>query len=131
LSAFNKIFRTHEGLNPAIGGQRAVPNGTSRITDTLVTWICFAMKPRTKRILVLIAGWSFILLGIVGLILPFLQGVLFILIGLIILSSQYAWARLLLAKLRKRFPKIGRVADQGTARATTWLKRLSCQRNTD
>jgi uncharacterized membrane protein YbaN (DUF454 family) len=53
------------------------------------------MKPRNTRILVLIAGWSFILLGIVGLIFPFLQGGLFILVGLIVLSSQYAWARLL------------------------------------
>lgn len=89
------------------------------------------MKPRVKRMLVLIAGWSFILLGIAGLILPFLQGVLFILLGLIILSSQYAWARLLLAKLRKRFPKIGRVADEGAAKASSWLKRLSRQRNTN
>src|SRR2546427_10937372 len=47
------------------------------------------MNPYAKRVLVLIIGWSFILLGIVGLFLPILQGVLFILIGLIILSSEY------------------------------------------
>ena len=35
------------------------------------------MKPRVKRILILVAGWSFILLGIAGLFLPFLQGVSF------------------------------------------------------
>jgi uncharacterized protein len=46
-------------------------------------------KSGTKRILVLIVGWGFILLGIVGLFLPILQGVLFILIGLIIVSSEY------------------------------------------
>lgn len=63
------------------------------------------MTAGAKRILVLITGGGFMLLGIVGLVLPFLQGVLFILIGLMILSSQYAWARLLLLKLRKRFPK--------------------------
>jgi uncharacterized protein len=82
------------------------------------------MKPRTKRIVVQIAGWSFILLGIVGLVLPVLQGVLFILVGVIILSSQYAWARVLLAKLRKRFPKAGCLADEAAAKATTWLKRI-------
>jgi uncharacterized membrane protein YbaN (DUF454 family) len=87
------------------------------------------MQPRAKRIWVLIAGWSFILLGIAGLVLPFLQGVLFILVGLIILSSQYAWARLWLAKLRKRFPKTGRFADQAAIKATTWLKRFSGQGN--
>ena len=86
------------------------------------------MKSRTQRILILIAGWSFILLGIVGLFLPILQGVLFIVVGLIILSSQYAWARLLLTKLRARFPKIGRAADQAAAKAATWLQRLSRQR---
>jgi uncharacterized membrane protein YbaN (DUF454 family) len=87
------------------------------------------MKPRTKRILVLIAGWSFIALGIVGLILPFLQGVLFILVGLVILSSQYAWARLLLAKARRRFPKTGRIADKAAAVAASWLKHFARPRN--
>jgi uncharacterized membrane protein YbaN (DUF454 family) len=89
------------------------------------------MKPGVKRVLVLVAGWSFILLGIAGLFLPFLQGVLFILVGLILLSSQYAWARLLLRKLRQRFPRIGRAADAATARAANWLQRLSRQRKTD
>jgi uncharacterized membrane protein YbaN (DUF454 family) len=83
------------------------------------------MQPRRKRTLVLIAGWSFILLGIVGLILPFLQGLLFILVGMIILSSQYAWARLLMTKLRKRFPSIGRLADQAAMKAIAVLRRFS------
>ncbi len=89
------------------------------------------MKSRVKAILIQIAGWSFVLLGIIGLFLPFLQGILFILVGLMILSSQYAWARHLLAKLRKRFPKIGRVADQAAIKAAAWLKRLSRQPKTD
>ena len=41
------------------------------------------MKTHAKRILLLMVGWSFILLGIAGLFLPILQGVLFLLIGLI------------------------------------------------
>lgn len=89
------------------------------------------MKPYTKRILVLIVGWSSILLGIMGLFLPILQGVLFLLVGLIILSSEYAWAHRLLTRLRERFPKIGRTADQATARATAWLRRISGQGKTD
>lgn len=89
------------------------------------------MKTRTKRILVLIAGWSFILLGIVGLFLPILQGVLFILVGLVILSSEYVWAHRLLSKLRERFPKIGRTADQAAEKAAAWLRRISGERKTD
>jgi uncharacterized protein len=87
------------------------------------------MKPAIKRILVVVAGWSFILLGIVGLVLPFLQGILFILVGLIILSSQYAWARRLLDKLRRRFPKIGKLADQTAAKVTAGWQRISHPRN--
>ena len=89
------------------------------------------MKSYTKRILVLIAGWAFILLGILGLFLPILQGVLFLLVGLIILSSEYVWAHRLLTKVRQRFPKIGRTADQATAKAAGWLRRISGQSKTD
>ncbi len=88
-----------------------------------------AMTPQTKRILILVVGWGFILLGIVGLVLPFLQGVLFIFVGLIILSWEYGWARRLLDKLRTRFPKLGSVADRATARAAGWMKRFSDRRN--
>jgi uncharacterized protein len=94
-------------------------------TSTAARKMQIDMKPQTKQIVVLIAGWSFIVLGIVGLILPFLQGVLFLLVGLAILSSEYAWARRLLTKVRERFPKVGRIADQAMAKAALWLKRLS------
>jgi uncharacterized membrane protein YbaN (DUF454 family) len=89
------------------------------------------VKTYTKRILVLIAGWGFILLGILGLFLPILQGVLFLLVGLIILSAEYVWAHRLLTRLRERFPKTGRTADKATEKATAWLRRLSGQRKTD
>ena len=89
------------------------------------------MRTRTKRILILIAGWAFVRLGIAGLFLPILQGVLFILIGLIILSSEYVWAHHLLARLKQRFPRIGRTADEASAKAAAWLERLSGQRKAD
>ena len=89
------------------------------------------MKTGTKRILVLIVGWGFIGLGIVGLFLPILQGVLFLFVGLMILSSEYVWAHHLLRKLRRRLPKIGRVADRATEKASVWLRRLSGQPKPD
>lgn len=85
------------------------------------------MNRHAKRILILIVGWIFILLGIAGLFLPILQGVLFILIGLIILSTEYVWAHHLLRRLKERFPKLGRVADDATEKAKSWLLRLSGQ----
>ncbi len=83
------------------------------------------MNAHVKRVAVLFAGWGFILLGIVGLFLPILQGVLFLLVGLVILSSEYVWAHRLIARLRERFPKLGRVADEATAKAAGWLQRMS------
>ena len=52
----------------------------------------------------MIVGWSFIVLGILGLFLPFLQGILFLFVGLIILSKHYAFAQRWLDKLKHRFP---------------------------
>jgi uncharacterized membrane protein YbaN (DUF454 family) len=89
------------------------------------------MKTRAKRILLLIIGWGFIVLGVVGLFLPILQGVLFLFIGLIILSSEYVWAHHVLTKVRQRFPKISRIADEAAAKAAGWLQRLSRQRDPD
>lgn len=89
------------------------------------------MKAFVKRVLVLVVGWGFILLGILGLFLPVLQGILFLVIGLIILSSEYVWAHHLLARLRQRFPKISRIADEAAAKASHWLRRLGGQRQAD
>jgi uncharacterized membrane protein YbaN (DUF454 family) len=88
------------------------------------------MHARVKRALVLLVGWGFILLGIVGLFLPVLQGILFLFVGLIILSSEYAWARRMITGLRQRFPKLGHVADEAAAKAASWLRRFS-RRNPD
>jgi uncharacterized protein len=79
---------------------------------------------RFKGWLILIAGWGFVALGVVGLFLPFLQGVLFLLVGISILSLEYAWARRLLQKLRERFPGLSERLDAANARAHAWLKRI-------
>ncbi len=75
------------------------------------------MHAQVKRALVLIIGWGFILLGIIGLFLPVLQGILFLFIGLIILSSEYAWAHRVIEWLRRRFPKLGRIADEASGKS--------------
>jgi len=50
------------------------------------------------------AGWALLPLGVVGLFLPVLPGVLFLVIGLSILSVEYEWARRWMGALRSRFP---------------------------
>ena len=85
------------------------------------------MKTHAKRILLLMVGWSFILLGIAGLFLPILQGVLFLLIGLMMLSSEYVWAHQLLRRLREKFPAISRKVDLAAEKAAAWMRRFSRQ----
>ena len=57
-----------------------------------------------KRYSLMAAGWALLPLGVVGLFLPVLPGVLFLVIGLSILSVEYEWARRWMAALRSRFP---------------------------
>jgi uncharacterized membrane protein YbaN (DUF454 family) len=83
-----------------------------------------------KKALVLVVGWAFILLGIVGLFLPVLQGILFLTIGLIILSSEYVWAHHLLAKVRARFPRLAEVADRAKEKVKHWQQRIHRHRET-
>lgn len=79
------------------------------------------MRARLKKIGIQVVGWAFIVLGIAGLFLPVLQGILFLLIGLFILSTQYAWAGRLLDRLRERFPRIAEQFDRAKAKAGRWV----------
>jgi len=56
------------------------------------------------RLFVLTLGWFLLVLGVIGLFLPVLQGVLFTLTGLYILSRESRWARRRFDSLRARFP---------------------------
>ncbi len=81
-----------------------------------------------RRWLILGLGWLFVIIGIVGLFLPILQGLLFILIGLVLLSSESAWLRRRLDRLRARYPQAGVKLEAAEARARRWLERLRAGR---
>lgn len=83
------------------------------------------MVSTVKRFAILSLGWGFILLGIAGLFLPVLQGILFLLIGLLILSTEYVWAHRLLQRLRSRFPGVASKLDDAKSAANRWLSLLS------
>jgi uncharacterized membrane protein YbaN (DUF454 family) len=89
------------------------------------------VKTIAKRVLVQMVGWAFILVGIAGLFLPVLQGVLFLLIGLMILSTEYVWAHHLLRKIRERFPRLSDKVDQAAQKASEWLRRMAGHREMD
>jgi uncharacterized membrane protein YbaN (DUF454 family) len=65
-----------------------------------------------KRVAVIASGWSLLLLGLAGLVLPVLPGVLLLIIGLSVLSVEYAWAHRWLTALRSRFPVLNRKAQE-------------------
>ncbi len=83
------------------------------------------MKTAAKRALVLIVGWAFIVLGIAGLFLPVLQGILFLLIGLVILSSEYVWAHKLLKRAVRHFPSLEKHLDSARLRAEAWMAKFA------
>ena len=78
------------------------------------------MNTRIKRLLIWCLGWLFILLGILGLFLPVLQGILFLLIGLYLLSTTSPWAERLLNRLRERFPKISKTFEEAKDKVASW-----------
>ncbi|MBA4543920.1 MULTISPECIES: PGPGW domain-containing protein [Thermoactinomyces] len=64
------------------------------------------MNDRVKHVIKVVLGWTFLVLGIIGFFVPILQGFLFTLIGLILLSQTTPWAKRLLDRLRRRYPEI-------------------------
>jgi uncharacterized protein len=84
-----------------------------------------SVQTKAKKIALLLFGWGFILLGVIGLFLPILQGVLFLLIGLLILSTEYVWAHRLLLKIRNRFPAVVTRWDKARVTAHKWIAKVS------
>ena len=74
-----------------------------------------------KRLTVIAIGWLFIGFGIAGLFLPVLRGIVFLLVGLVILSSEYHGPRWLLGYVRGRFPQLDRVIKDVHERAAAIL----------
>ena len=81
-------------------------------------------KTKLKRWAIYLFGWGFIVLGILGLFLPILQGILFILIGLLLLSNVSPWAARLLHRLSQRFPRISRQLDEARSKAVEFQSKV-------
>ncbi len=89
------------------------------------------MKQRLKRYAVLALGWLFIFLGILGLFLPILQGILFLTIGLILLSRESERAAGKLDWLKTRYPRFGKTYDEADRRAMRLWERLRGRKKPD
>ncbi len=77
-----------------------------------------------KRWIVLSLGWFFIVLGVLGLFLPVLQGILFLVIGLLLLATEYHWARRLIDKMSTRYPRIAGPVEKARAYVDRLILRI-------
>jgi uncharacterized protein len=75
------------------------------------------------RITLVSIGWLFLLLGVAGLFLPFLQGILFIFVGLLLLSAQSSYIHTHVGRARSRFPKLHRQLERLEAKYPRLFKR--------
>jgi uncharacterized membrane protein YbaN (DUF454 family) len=80
------------------------------------------MSPTLKRKLLVAGGCLFLVLGVLGLFLPFLQGILFLLVGLILLAKAHPRFRLLKMRLKKRYPKYTAAFEAAEARAAAFAR---------
>lgn len=58
-----------------------------------------------RRALMQALGWGLVVLGLLGLVLPILQGLLFLAVGLYILSFEQPWVHRQRERLERRFPR--------------------------
>ena len=83
------------------------------------------MKGFIKHYFLVSLGWGFVFLGILGLFLPILQGILFLAIGLIILSRRSSRVRHFNQRLCQRYPKYGQIQRKASKRVKKLAKNFS------
>ncbi len=81
-------------------------------------------RPRWKRWLILITGWFFMFLGVLGLFLPILQGVLFLAIGSYMLSLESPWVRRKMLQFQRRYPKLNATLEEARIRAARMARKI-------
>ncbi len=76
------------------------------------------MRRHIKRTALFVAAILFILLGLLGLALPFLQGFLFLAFGLILLSIVSPQARTWIEHYTRKYPKVHAFVEKAEKRIT-------------
>lgn len=85
-------------------------------------------RSRLRRIALTVVGWLFLVLGVLGLFLPVLQGFLFLAVGLVVLSQVSPRVQRLEAWLRLRSPRVDRTLHLGEKYFRLWRGRLARRR---
>jgi uncharacterized membrane protein YbaN (DUF454 family) len=81
-------------------------------------------KRKAFRRLALVAlGWTLLLIGVMGLLVPVLPGGLLIVLGILLLDNQYPSLRRVLEKWRARFPILERAFSRFSSGRIGWHRR--------
>jgi uncharacterized membrane protein YbaN (DUF454 family) len=70
-------------------------------------------------------GYGLLTLGVIGIIVPILNGTIFLILGLLILSRHTRWAATWLEWLKRRNARLGSLIERGEAlvdRSESWLR---------
>lgn len=78
------------------------------------------MQRKLKRILIVSLGILFLVLGLVGLVLPFLQGILFLAIGIILVSFSFPKVRTWINKHTEKHPHLASMLNK----MERWIKKI-------
>lgn len=78
-----------------------------------------------RRTILLILGWILVVLGVLGLVVPLLQGLLFLAVGFYLLSFEQPWVRRQRAALERRFPQAADKLQAGESKARDLYRRLT------
>ncbi|MBI4118399.1 MAG: hypothetical protein HY455_02625 [Parcubacteria group bacterium] len=70
------------------------------------------MEKNLKKSAITVLGGAFIVIGLGGLVLPFVQGILFIFLGIYLLSMEYQWLKTKLSHLEAKNPTLDRYAKR-------------------
>lgn len=79
--------------------------------------------PLWLRIATTTLGWLLVVIGVVGLFLPVLQGGLSLAVGFALLSISSQWVHLRLRALLGRYPRIWKRMERFRRRLHAWLRR--------
>lgn len=80
-------------------------------------------RGRRKRLVNYGLGYIFLFLGVLGLFLPILQGILFLVIGFLFLGRVSPRTRLARLRLRRRYPNWAQKYDKVEKTARAWIAR--------
>lgn len=70
-------------------------------------------------------GWVLLVLGAIGGLLPIVQGWIFGVAGLLVLSREYQWAHDLLQWVRRKFPRFAQAMDKVNHKAHELIQTVS------